>query len=137
MATEHRDTSIATLHRIRPDYLEVIYKPRCVLSTRALAEVGHARRELMDRSGYGALSLIPEDADFEMSAMHVDHFATDREQGTLLAMAVVAYGYMIEVMLRSYFSSYPGLKRILVSDSEAAARTWLRQQFAEIAQEAR
>jgi hypothetical protein len=130
---ELRDVTIATLRRIRPDHLEVVYKPGCVLSTSGLREVAEVRRELMHGSPYGMLSIIPEDADFETSAMQVDHLSADREKGTLLAIALVTRANMIELMLKLYFSYYPWLDRIFVTDNEAQARTWLEKQLAEVA----
>jgi hypothetical protein len=36
-------------------------------------------------------------------------------------------------MLKLYFSYYPWLDRIFVTDNEAQARTWLEKQLAEVA----
>lgn len=127
-----RDTTIATLHRLQPDYLEVQYKPGCVLNTSGIAEVAHARRELMGAQPYGMLSIIPEDADFDTSSMSVDHLAKDREEGHLLAIAVVTRANMIELVLKLYFSYYPWLNRILVTDNEQDARAWMEKQMQEL-----
>lgn len=127
-----RDTTIATLHRQEPDYLEVLYKPGCVLNTSGIAEVAHARRELMGNRPYGMLSIIPEDADFDTSAMSVDHLAKDRSEGHLLAIAVVTRANMIEMVLKLYFSYYPWLHRIHVTDDERGARAWMERQMREL-----
>ncbi len=128
-----RQTAIATLVRVRPDYLEVNYRPGCMLSSAGVAEVQEARRVLMGNTPYAMLSIIPEDADFELGAMSVDHLAADRKEGGLLAIAVVARANMIELVLKLYFSYFPQMSRILVTDKEAAARTWLDAQMQEIA----
>lgn len=128
-----RETSIAFLVRQRPDHLEVNYKPGCVLSSRGVAEVQAVRRDLMGNTPYGMLSIIPEDADFELSAMNVDHMAQDRKEGALLAVAVVTRANMIEMVLKLYFSYFPQMSRILVTDREPEARAWLDAQLREIA----
>ena len=135
MTIEHREvrTSIAQLKRVRPDYLEVIYAPGCMLTSAALKEVREARWALMGQTPCGTLSIMPDDMDFELGAMNVDHFADDRREGNLLAVAVVARTNMIEMILKLYFSYYPLLTRLLVTDKEQEARAWLDAQFEEIA----
>lgn len=128
-----RQTSIATLKRVRPNYLEVQYRPGCMLSSAGVAEVQVARRELMGNTPYAMLSIIPEDADFELGAMSVDHLAADRKEGALLAIAVVARANMIEMVLKIYFSYFPQMSRILVTDKEPEARAWLDDQMQQIA----
>jgi hypothetical protein len=128
-----RKTSIARLVRLRPDFLEVAYVPGCMLSSVALKEVRDARRELMGNTPYAMLSLLPDDIDFELGAMNVDHLADDRRDGNFLAIAVVTRTNMIEMILKLYFSYYPLLARLLVTDKEQEARAWLDVQFEEIA----
>lgn len=127
-----RTTDIATLTRVRPDFLEVHYRAGCVLSSVGVAEVQVARRDLMGNSPYGMLSIIPEDVDFELGAMNVDHMMQDRREGLLLAIAVVARANMIQMILKLYFSYFPQMNRILVTDKEAEARSWLITQMQEV-----
>ncbi len=134
MTTEPREarTSVAILKRMHPDQLEVQYLHGAVLNANTLAEVQQARRELMGSTPYFMLSLLPEDVDYTTAAMNVDHFASDRKEGTLLAIALVAQANMMEMVLKLYFSYYPHLNRIHVTPSEADARQWLKEQMAEL-----
>ncbi|HQW06676.1 MAG: hypothetical protein IPH05_03820 [Flavobacteriales bacterium] len=134
MTVEPREirTSVAVLKRLRPDHVEVTYDPGCVLSTGALKEVQQARRDLMGNAPYCMLSIIPEDVDYELSAMNVDHLAVDRKEGALLAIAVVVHANMMEMVLKLYFSYYPQLSRIKVTPDEAEARGWLSAQMKEL-----
>ena len=134
MTIEHREvsTSIARLTRVRPDYLEVLYLPGAKLSTAALKEVREARRKLMGSMSYAMFSILPEDVDFELSAMNVDHVEDDRRDGNFLAIAVVTGTNMIQMVLKLYFSYYPLLTRLLVTDKEADARAWMDLQFKEL-----
>lgn len=132
IAPGERKTSIAHMVRVRPDYLEVVYDPGCKLTPASLKEIRDARRELMGNTPYAMLSLLPEDIDFELGAMNVDHLAEDRRDGNFLAIAVVTRTNMIEMVLKLYFSYYPLLTRLLVTDKEADARAWIDVQFQEL-----
>ncbi len=128
-----RQTSIAHLTRVRPDLIEVQYTTGCVLNTKGLEEVRQARQELMGTTSYGMLSIIPEDADFELAAMQRDHLASDRNEGNMKAIALVTHANMMEMVLKLYFSYYPQLARLLVTDNETEARSWLFAQLEEVA----
>lgn len=124
--------SIAHLARVRPDLIEVHYIPACMLHSKGLEEVRKARQELMGHVPYGMLSIIPEDVDFELEALHHDHLALDRSGGDLKAIAVVTHANMMELVLKLYFSYYPQLARLLVTDNETEARSWLQDQLEEV-----
>ncbi len=126
-------TTIATLVRTRPDLLEIRYDAGCTMSIGTITEVQEMRRQVMDQARYGTITLIPEDVDFQMNTMKVDHAAADRSQAQILATAVVARTNMLEMLVKLYFSYYPTMHRILVTDNEAEARTWLNTQLEEIA----
>ncbi len=134
MTSEPRETrtSVALLKRLRPDYIEVEYLSGCVFNTAAMVEVQQARRELMGTTPYSMLSIVPEDVDYELSAMNVDHLAVDRKEGALLAIAVVTHANMMELVMKLYFSYYPQLSRIKVTASEDEGRKWLTAQMEEL-----
>ena len=129
---EHH-TSIATLIVVRPDLVEIHYKPGIVFNTKAVGEVQMKRREVMGDRPYATLTIIPEDVDFNLETMSHDHGKADRTQSQLLASAVVAKASMIQMLTKLYFSYYPQLHRVYVTDDESAARAWLEQQMQEIA----
>jgi len=126
-------TTIARLVRVRPDLLEIYYDAGCMLALPQVAEVQEARRTLMGSSPYGTLTIIPEDVDFQLAAMSTDQTVPDRSQGLLIATAVVCRANMIEMLVKLYFSYFPQMHRILVTDNEAEARTWLDVQLAQSA----
>ncbi|MEO8590008.1 MAG: hypothetical protein ABI432_11595 [Flavobacteriales bacterium] len=78
---------------------------------------------------YGTLTVIPEDVDFQLDTMSKDHAGPDRSEGRIVATAVVCHANMIEMLVKLYFSYFPQLQRIKVTDSEAEARTWLEAQL--------
>lgn len=127
-----RNIGIAMLRRVRPDLIEVHYAPGCMLDGAGLSEVRKARQELMGRQPYGMLSILPEDADFALPAMKEDHLAEDRREGYLQAIALVVRTSMIEMVLKLYFSYYPQMSRIHVTEHEAEAREWLEEQLRQV-----
>ena len=126
---EERRTTIARLVRVRLDLLEIHYDAGCVFEIPAIAEVQEARRELMGKRPYGTLTIIPEDVDYQLPAMNTDHAAKDRSESLIIATAVVCKASMIEMLVKLYFSYFPQLHRIKVTDNEAEARTWLEAQL--------
>jgi hypothetical protein len=100
-----------------------------VLSLEHLAEVQELRRSMMGSASYGTFTIIPEDVDFHMDAMRVDHLGPERTQGRVVATAVVAKASLIERLTHVYFKYYPQLQRILVTDNEDEARAWISAQL--------
>lgn len=128
------ETSIATLTRVRPDHVEIRYHPGIVFSNKAVGEVQEMRRRIMgSATPYSTLTIIPEDVDFELSTMQRDHTGPDRTESQVLATAVVTRANMIEMLIKLYFSYYPQMQRILITDNEQEARAWLTVQMEEIA----
>lgn len=130
--SEH-ETSIATLIVVGPDQVEIHYHPGIVFDAQAVGEVQAKRREVMGNRPYATLTIIPEDVDYSMNAMGQDHGKADRTQSQLLASTIVAKASMIEMLTKVYFSYFPQLHRIYITDDEHAARTWLEVQMEEIA----
>lgn len=127
------ETSSAKLIVVRPDLLEIHYHAGTVFNLQNVGEVQAKRRELMGDRPYATLTLIPEDVDYSLDSTHTDQGRPDRGEGRLLASAIVARASMIQMLTKLYFSYFPQLHRILVTDDEVAARAWLDQQMREIA----
>ncbi|HRH68648.1 MAG TPA: hypothetical protein PLB89_03985 [Flavobacteriales bacterium] len=125
-------TTIARLVRVRPDALEIHYDAGCSMTVETVTEVQEMRRHIMGDAHYGTLTFIPEDVDFQMNTMKVDHAAADRSEARIMASAVVATTNMLEMLVKLYFSYYPTMSRVLVTDNEAEARAWLNAQLEEI-----
>lgn len=130
---EHR-SSIATLRVVTDQLIEIHYDAGIVFSVKAVAEVQEKRRELMRAGAYATLTIIPEDVDYQLETMTRDQSLPDRPVNRVLASAVVAKASMIQLLTKLYFSYFPQLQRIFVTDDEDAARAWLLQQLKEIAE---
>jgi SpoVK/Ycf46/Vps4 family AAA+-type ATPase len=55
----------------------------------------------------------------------------DTSESLIVATAVVCHANMIEMLVKLYFSYFPQLHRIKVTDKEDEARTWLDAQLAQ------
>lgn len=128
-----RRTAIARLVRVRPDLLEIHYDAGCTFEIERIAEAQKARRELMGTHPYATLTIIPEDVDFQLQAMSADHAGQDRSEGLIMATAVVCHANMFQMLVKIYFSYFPQMQRIHITDNEAEARAWLEEQLQEIA----
>jgi hypothetical protein len=126
------ETPIATL-KVLGNVVEIHYHPGIVFTGKEVHEVQEMRRKVMGERPYATLTIIPEDVDYRMDAMQHDQGKADRTQSQLLASAVVAKASMIEMLTKLYFSYFPQLHRVHVTDNEAGARTWLAAQLDEIA----
>lgn len=129
---EHH-ASIATIRVMGNGLVEIHYHPGIVFNVANVTEVQALRRQVMGDRPYATLTFIPEDVDFQMETMQHDHGRADRAQSQLLASAVVVKASMIEMLTKLWFSYFPQLHRVLVTDNEAEARRWMDVQLLEIA----
>ncbi len=124
-------TGIATLKVVHPQLIEIHYHPGIKFNLPAIAEVQVMRRALMGTRPYATLTIIPEDVDYDMDTMSVDQGQADRAESQLLAIAVVAKASMIGMLTRLYFSNFPALPRVLVTQHEQVARDWIASKLEE------
>ena len=83
------ETRIATITLASPGFIEQRYRLGERIDLAGFAENKHARFELAEGMPCVMLSVIPRDMDFDVSVTGVDHFAPERDQDTLRALAVV------------------------------------------------
>ncbi|HMN06878.1 MAG TPA: hypothetical protein PKD45_14245 [Flavobacteriales bacterium] len=122
-------TGIATLRRVAPDLLEIIYGPGITFHAQAVAEVQAQRRDLMGDRQYGTLTIIPGDVDYNTDSMGRNQSVEDQAKDLMVANAVVVKAEMIELLTRLYLSYFPQRQKVLVTTDEEAARTWLLDQM--------
>jgi len=87
----------------------------------------------MGQRAYATLTIIPENVDYRMDAMHTDQGKADRTESQILASAVVAKASMIELLTKLYFSYFPQMQRVMVTDDEQKARAWVDAQLKVVA----
>lgn len=124
-------TTIATLVRSRPDLLEISYHAGKVFTPEHVYEVQVERRRMMGDQRYSTITFVPEDMDFVLDSMRVDHAMVDRAVDHVVATAVVVRGSMMERLTNVYLKHYPLPQHVLVTDNETEARAWLKTQAEE------
>ncbi len=129
---EHH-TSLAKLKVIGNNMVEIHYHAGITFTIEGVQEVQEKRRALFGDRPHATLTIIPDDVDYRSETMRQDQSAGDRGKGTLLASAVVVRESMFELLTKLYFSYFPQLHRILVTDNEQEARSWLAAQMEDIA----
>jgi hypothetical protein len=129
------ETRIATITLASPGFIEQRYRLGERIDLAGFAENKRARFELAEGMPCVMLSIIPRDMDFDVSVTGVDHFAAERDQDTLRALAVVVKDNMSEMVTKLFFSYFPTVFRTRVFDDEEEARTWLKNQLVEVIKE--
>lgn len=134
MTLEPREvvTRLATLRHALPGLLEIHYHAGGVFVNEDILEVQEMRRKMMGDRVYATLTIIPEDVDFTLDPMRVDHAGADRLAGRIVASAIVAKASVIERLTRVYLKYYPQLQRIFLTHDEEAARVWIMAQLKEL-----
>jgi hypothetical protein len=123
------ETRLAHIVRVRPDLMEIRYKPGVTMDMAGVKEIHETRKRLFGDHPYASLSLIPDDVDFELAITQQDHYAVNRPKDPLLAWAVVARGAMLDMIAKLYFSYFPQTFPVLTTNDEAEARAWIAAQL--------
>lgn len=126
------NTRIALLKRVQPELVEIHYKSGCVFTTEDVADVQIARFKMMGARPYATLTIIPEDVEFTLENIRVDHTAPERGMGRVTATAIVARSVMIERITHIYFNHFPQLQQVLITQDEGEARKWVQVQLKEL-----
>lgn len=120
------DTAIATVERTAPDLIEVRIHPGVTLTVAGIAEILQARQRLADGEPLLALiSFPPEDVDFELSMITLDHYGTVPVEHFTRAAAWVTCTPRNDQFCKLYFAYFPSPVPSAIFEDESAARAWL------------
>lgn len=128
------ETRIASMTLAGPGFIIQRFREGTRIDLPGFQENREARFALANGVTCVMLSIIPKDMDFDVNVTNVDHFAPERGQDTLSAVAVVVADNMAEMVSKLYFSYFPQVFRTKVTDNEEEARAWLEVQMVELAQ---
>jgi len=128
------ETRIASMTLAGPGFIIQRFREGTRIDLPGFQENRAARFALANGVTCVMLSIIPKDMDFDVNVTNVDHFAPERGQDTLSAVAVVVADNMAEMVSKLYFSYFPQVFRTKVTDNEEEARAWLEVQMVELAQ---
>jgi hypothetical protein len=126
-------TRLAHMIQLRPDLLEIRYKPGIIMDMDGVKEIHAMRVRLFGDRPYVNISILPDDVKFDAAIMEQDHYAPTRPMDGLHAWAVVACGAVGEHVARLYFAQFPQHFPILVTHDEGKARAWALDQLERMA----
>jgi len=118
----------AVLESARPDLVEVRFKPDHTLTADTIATVLAARREHFGGHMHHVLFITPEDLDFDLGAMTVDH-CSGRMQDLTKSITWAVEGSLARSMVELYYAYFPSEVPVQVIDGEAAARKALLERL--------
>lgn len=125
-APQRVETRLTTMDLIEDGLVVQRYREGVKIDRAGFEENRRARLELVQGRPHAMLSIFPADIDFELEVTTNDHFGPEREQGTLVALAVVANDTLAASLSRLFFTYYPQVFRTGVFTSEEEALAWLR-----------
>lgn len=120
------ETRLTTMELVEDGLVVQRYREGVKIDRAGFEENRQARLELVQGRPHAMLSIFPADIDFELEVTTSDHFGPEREQGTLVALAVVANDTLAASLSRLFFTYYPQVFRTGVFTDEVEALTWLR-----------
>jgi hypothetical protein len=125
------ETRQATLEVCRDGTVEIRFRSGITLDQAGLHEVIAERERLCsDGELHAVLVIYPQDGDFEISVMTMDHYTGRKVQGLTRCMAIAANTVMHERMASLYFAYFPQPFAARAFVEEEAAREWLSAQLA-------
>lgn len=126
--TARIETSIAVVERDDQGLIQVRIRPATTLTIVAIAEILEARRRLSEGQPRLVLFVFPpEDVDFELSMITLDHYRTVPVEQFTRAVAWVTRNSRNDQFCKLYFAYFPSPVPSAIFEEESAARGWLQQ----------
>ena len=119
------ETRAATLELVSNALIELRFKPDVKLNAECMAEVIHAKRTLIANRTVDVLAVFPENLDFELSLLNIDHHAVNHGCGGAHRLALAAQSTFNKRLSDIYFRYHPRPHPTGVFATEADARKWL------------
>lgn len=122
------ETGAATIER-RGDVVEVRFKPDARVDQAGMAEIVRTKHELCATRAADILMVIPEDLDFELTVLAVNHREAYGGCGLSRRLAVAASSTFNQRLMNIYFRYHPREEETAVFVEESDARAWLAGQL--------
>ncbi|MCB0790748.1 MAG: hypothetical protein H6595_05435 [Flavobacteriales bacterium] len=122
------DTPLATVTRVRPDRVEVRFKPGIKLEPKGIGLILDQRERMGGERPHQVLIVMPEDVDFEMGMMTTDHYGGRKVVDMTLAVAWVAAPGMTQELTSLYLTYFPTHFASRVFTTEEEAKQWLDEE---------
>lgn len=122
------ETTLGRVERVSAEQVEIRISPGVRLSTESFAATREARRELAEGRPMRVLMLLPEELDFQLDVMQVDHYKGTSAEEYTKALAIVSPETLYERLAELYFAYHPPSFPVRIFTHEADAQAWLDQQ---------
>ena len=123
------ETSIALVERDEEGLIFIRIGEGSKLSVEAFAEILAARKELAQGLPAGVLAIVPEDVDFDIKIMNVDHYEGQNPAAFTKAFAIVTQASLYTRLYELYAAFFKTDFPVKTFGDEASAIAWVREQL--------
>lgn len=116
--------------RLADDLLEVRLLPGARIDPALISSVIEERMRLSEGKDMCLLTVVPADAELDISVMNHDHYRLEGSTEGVHALAIVAGSLLLETMTRLYAAYFPPSFDLAVFQGEGEARIWLEEELA-------
>lgn len=124
------ETSIARVERDEEGLIFLRIREGTKLSVEAFAEILAARKELARGRSSGVIAIVPEDVDFDIRIMNVDHYEGQNAAAFTKAFAIVTRASLYTRLYELYAAYFKTDFPVKTFGDEASALPWVREQLA-------
>jgi hypothetical protein len=129
---EKVETASAIIERVNPGLVICRYKPGVKLLAATVAENLKARMSFPGVEPYAVIGVFPEDLDFDMSVLKMDHYSGIALNQMTQMLAIVAEGDLFDTIAQLYLALNPTRFESNVFRTEAEALDWVNERMGRI-----
>lgn len=119
------ETSLATVERGEDGLIRIRVRLGARLTVSGFAEILQARKALAQHGPAGVIATVPDDIDFDLAILSVDHYAGIDARAFTQAFAIVSQAELHQRLCAIYNGYFkPGFPIRIFAD-EAEARAWV------------
>lgn len=123
------ETASAVVERVNDDLVICRYKPGVIVDASAVQANLDARKSFPGSAPYAVIGIFPEDIDFDMTLLNMDHYGDRAMDDETRVLAIVAEGRMFEQIAQLYFAYHPTHFPNQVFMHLADALVWVNEQL--------
>lgn len=132
MAVSHIETTLARVERDDEGLIWIRIGEGVRLDVIGFAEILAARKELAEGRRAGVIAIVPEDIDFDVQIMQVDHHAAGDAETFTAAFAIVTGSALHTKLYNLYAAFFKTAFPVKTFGDEASAVAWVREHVAPI-----
>ncbi|MEO8589520.1 MAG: hypothetical protein ABI432_09140 [Flavobacteriales bacterium] len=126
MSSRSVETSLAVVDRTDDGVIFIRIQAGVKLSVEGFGEILAARKELAEGRPAGVVALVPEDVDFDIRIMNVDHYEGKEAATFTAAFAIVTRASLYTRLYELYAAFFKTDFPVKTFHDEAEAVGWVR-----------